>query len=260
MAEAASKEPSMEDILSSIRKIIAEEGGTEAPQSAEPEAPVAAPAMAAPSIDAQAVTQPPMAPEATVPSQVAEPPSYSDPVPTPPEAIKTMVSEMPVDHGGPADADDTVSLANIAASIQGVAQSAVADEVMASEYISEEVIETIADTPVSEEQSMHQEPVHVEMAEATPAPVVETVEPVAVSLSEEDIARDEAAFRGALMSPSADNAVTDSFDRLKRSAMDDIEAKTEAVLRPMLREWLDENLPSLVEKLVREEIERVARG
>jgi cell pole-organizing protein PopZ len=27
----------------------------------------------------------------------------------------------------------------------------------------------------------------------------------------------------------------------------------------MLKQWLDENLPSLVERLVREEIERVAR-
>ena len=34
----------------------------------------------------------------------------------------------------------------------------------------------------------------------------------------------------------------------------------EEMLRPMLREWLDENLPQLVEKLVREEIERIARG
>ena len=32
------------------------------------------------------------------------------------------------------------------------------------------------------------------------------------------------------------------------------------MLRPMLRSWLDENLPGLVERLVRAEIERVARG
>jgi cell pole-organizing protein PopZ len=34
----------------------------------------------------------------------------------------------------------------------------------------------------------------------------------------------------------------------------------EQMLRPMLQEWLDNNLPVLVERLVREEIERVARG
>ena len=32
------------------------------------------------------------------------------------------------------------------------------------------------------------------------------------------------------------------------------------MLRPMLKTWLDDNLPGLVERLVRAEIERVARG
>jgi len=34
----------------------------------------------------------------------------------------------------------------------------------------------------------------------------------------------------------------------------------EEMLRPMLTHWLDDNLPTLVERLVREEIERVSRG
>jgi cell pole-organizing protein PopZ len=34
----------------------------------------------------------------------------------------------------------------------------------------------------------------------------------------------------------------------------------EEMLRPMLSQWLDDNLPTLVERLVREEIERVSRG
>ena len=32
------------------------------------------------------------------------------------------------------------------------------------------------------------------------------------------------------------------------------------LLRPMLQQWLDDNLPVIVERLVRAEIERVARG
>jgi uncharacterized protein len=32
------------------------------------------------------------------------------------------------------------------------------------------------------------------------------------------------------------------------------------MLRPMVKTWLDDNLPTLVERLVREEIQRVARG
>jgi uncharacterized protein len=40
----------------------------------------------------------------------------------------------------------------------------------------------------------------------------------------------------------------------------DIEGVAEEMLRPMLQDWLDNNLPSLVERLVRAEIERIARG
>lgn len=32
------------------------------------------------------------------------------------------------------------------------------------------------------------------------------------------------------------------------------------MLRPMLKAWLDDNLPGIVERLVRQEIERMARG
>ena len=36
-----------------------------------------------------------------------------------------------------------------------------------------------------------------------------------------------------------------------------LEQLTREVMRPMLKEWLDENLPDLVERLVQEEIERM---
>jgi cell pole-organizing protein PopZ len=39
-----------------------------------------------------------------------------------------------------------------------------------------------------------------------------------------------------------------------------IESVARDMLRPMLKEWLDDNLPSLVERLVRAEIERLSRG
>ena len=32
------------------------------------------------------------------------------------------------------------------------------------------------------------------------------------------------------------------------------------MMRPMLKNWLDDNLPGLVERIVKTEIERVARG
>mgnify|MGYP001285338901 FL=1 len=32
------------------------------------------------------------------------------------------------------------------------------------------------------------------------------------------------------------------------------------LLRPLLKQWLDDNLPGIVETAVREEVERIARG
>ena len=39
-----------------------------------------------------------------------------------------------------------------------------------------------------------------------------------------------------------------------------LEEVVRETLRPMLKSWLDENLPRLVERMVQAEIERVARG
>lgn len=68
----------------------------------------------------------------------------------------------------------------------------------------------------------------------------------------------------ALLSSVAGDMVARSFGELAaafdsgaRRSFDEI---AEDMLRPMLQEWLDDNLPTLVERLVREEIERVARG
>ena len=66
------------------------------------------------------------------------------------------------------------------------------------------------------------------------------------------------------VSPETDAAVTASFNALSASvalqSSEMIENLTREMLRPMLKSWLDDNLPSLVERLVRAEIQRVARG
>ncbi len=67
-----------------------------------------------------------------------------------------------------------------------------------------------------------------------------------------------------ILSPDAGRRVAASFEQLSEAFMESrvkaFDTKAEEMLRPMLQEWLDENLPTLVERLVREEIERVARG
>jgi cell pole-organizing protein PopZ len=56
-----------------------------------------------------------------------------------------------------------------------------------------------------------------------------------------------------------------SFGQLSRSVRSNrpgitVEQLAEELMRPMLRQWLDENLPDMVERLVRREIERMARA
>jgi len=67
-----------------------------------------------------------------------------------------------------------------------------------------------------------------------------------------------------LMSVETDREVGASFQALAASlAAPDpqrVEEMTRDLLRPMLKSWLDENLPSLVERLVKAEIQRVARS
>jgi cell pole-organizing protein PopZ len=67
-----------------------------------------------------------------------------------------------------------------------------------------------------------------------------------------------------LVSPSTDASVASSFQSLATSMFlrdSDLIARTaREMLRPMLKQWLDDNLPVMVERLVRAEIERVARG
>jgi cell pole-organizing protein PopZ len=67
-----------------------------------------------------------------------------------------------------------------------------------------------------------------------------------------------------LVSPATDASVASSFQSLATSMFlrdsDLIARMARDMLRPMLKQWLDDNLPVMVERLVRAEIERVARG
>lgn len=69
----------------------------------------------------------------------------------------------------------------------------------------------------------------------------------------------------AILSGSSAQAVQSAFNRLADSVLTratgdrSVEDLTRELLRVMLKQWLDENLPAMVERLVREEIERVAR-
>jgi cell pole-organizing protein PopZ len=85
--------------------------------------------------------------------------------------------------------------------------------------------------------------------------------PTAAATSQPTPSRQPGApSRDPLVSPATSHAVAQSVERLKAAVADDTSAKVEQVLRPMLKEWLDKHLPAMVERIVREEIDRIARG
>ena len=67
-----------------------------------------------------------------------------------------------------------------------------------------------------------------------------------------------------LISPDASASVGAHFQALAASMIIQdsgiLQEYAKEMLRPMLKQWLDDNLPIMVERLVRVEIERVARG
>jgi cell pole-organizing protein PopZ len=127
----------------------------------------------------------------------------------------------------------------------------------------------VAPAPETAEAAPPPSPAPAPAAVAAPSPKVVWEKPVSPAAAvapapepepEEAAAVEEEPFA----SVETDAAVAASFQALsttvalQSSAM--IEGLTRDMLRPMLKSWLDDNLPSIVERLVRAEIQRVARG
>lgn len=70
--------------------------------------------------------------------------------------------------------------------------------------------------------------------------------------------------RGEMLSTSTVSAVESAFNALATTVLSNnartLEDLVKEMLRPMLKTWLDDNLPNLVERIVKAEIERVSRG
>jgi len=68
----------------------------------------------------------------------------------------------------------------------------------------------------------------------------------------------------AILSHSTVSAVESAFNTLANTVLSNnartLEDLVKEMLRPMLKSWLDDNLPGLVERIVKAEIERVSRG
>ena len=74
----------------------------------------------------------------------------------------------------------------------------------------------------------------------------------------------DATLTQPMLSQATAAAVESAFNSLASTVLGDnartLEGLVREMLRPMLKSWLDDNLPGIVERVVRAEIERVSRG
>jgi hypothetical protein len=216
---AKSQEPSMEEILASIRRIIADDDANKTvPRPPEP--PKAA-APAAPALKAAPPPPPPApAPPAVEPEESADepPPSMAEVEAAPEEA---------------ASADDQSS------DILDLTES------MATPQPAPQFRTIDGNFDVSYEDE-----------KPAPPPAPEAYRPFD--------AGERAAERNLLLSNATTAAVDSAFNTLAQTVLVQnartLEDLVREMLRPMLKTWLDDNLPGMVERLVRAEIERVSRG
>ena len=222
MSQAAKvQEPSMEEILSSIRRIIAEDDGAKPNDTPEP---AAKPSQAS----SQAPSRGPIAP---LPPRPAPSPAAAN-------------SQHRID----------AILAELDGPLKAVSKAAPA-----------EPVDEPTDDDVEAESS---EPAPSNFRTIDPAPDVVFAErpadPPPEPYAGYEAPRPSNQSPGALISTATLTAVDSAFNSLAHTVIGQnartLEDLVKEMLRPLLKVWLDDNLPGLVERIVRAEIERVSRG
>jgi len=234
---AKAQEPSMEEILASIRRIIADDDANKsAPKPPEAVVPPSPPPLPAPPPAAVAPRPAPPPPKPPAPLQkqddidavLAEIESKAPPKPTPKPAPKPAAP--------PADVLDlTEAMAAPAQSPNFRTIDGNSDVVFTDR--AEDTEAPLPPPPRVAEEPRRAPP-------PRPAPPVPSDRAL---LSNSTSAAVDAAFNTLAHTMLLNNART----------LDDL---VKDMLRPMLKNWLDDNLPGLVERIVRAEIERVSRG
>jgi len=227
---AKSQEPSMEEILASIRRIIADDDANKtAPRPAEPPPQAVAPAPAARPAPPPPVP-PPMPPRVTPPEPSLDEAVAAEPEPT-------------------ADVDDQAAdILDLTEQMAAPMPQPAPAPKPAPQF---RTIDGSFDVSYEEEKPAPQMPAH-QMPEArAPLP------------SEDNPYRGDARSN-QLLSNVTSAAVDSAFNTLAQTVLVQnartLEDLVREMLRPMLKAWLDDNLPGMVERLVRAEIERVSRG
>jgi uncharacterized protein len=219
---AKSQEPSMEEILASIRRIIADDDASKSgPRAAEPPKPAPRPAPPPPRILPEPV--PPALHVGEEPAEAAAADPFSEPVEEEPSDILDLTESMAAPAFEPAPPPPP-----------SAPQAA-----PASPPPQFRKIEALSDVGFDEGEAKQAAP-------RNDAPSFQLSAEQGL-LSRETSAAVDSAFNALAQTVLVQNART-------------LEDLVREMLRPMLKSWLDDNLPGMVERLVRAEIERVARG
>jgi len=248
------QEPSMEEILASIRRIIADDEAK--PTAEKPSSPAVAakpekPAAPAPAAKAPVMTNiPPSAiPAAQAAAAKAVPPvkPAPPPPPTPPPAAAVVSNSQDDIDAMLAGLDEATSEAEIRPASPEVEVFELTDDMAVVEpppQPSFKKVEPQDDLEFSEmaaARAMHRRPAFEPPPFESEAPAPQQI------LSRSTVSAVESAFNSLANTVLSNNART-------------LEDLVKEMLRPMLKSWLDDNLPGLVERIVKAEIERVSRG
>jgi cell pole-organizing protein PopZ len=246
MNKPASKEPSMDEILSSIRQIIADDSGPAvqpSPLHAVPSAPPKPATDPAAEDDFMAGFAADDAPLALSPSQIVAPSE-------PPEAAPAADLALPMDEPaqpGPAGDPAFVDPEDISFVSDTEAEAEPEAPVASSAPVVPPTAPPRAAAPLPPEEPTPSRP-RPSTAQAAPMP-------------DPDLSADIAE---QLLEPATGAAVRANFAKLNNLGLGNsgltIEAMMREMLRPMLKEWLDEHLPTVVERMVEREISRISRG
>lgn len=211
------QEPSMEEILASIRRIIADDEKPAAAGKA-----VVADATVAKPLSSSSVSKP-------APSAKADGANSQDDI----DAMLANLDAAAAEEGGrPAQAADEVFELTDEMAVSNATQAAF------------QKIEPQDDLEFAEIAQVAAAPPDLATAARPSNP---NAAPAAQILSHTTVSTVEAAFNSLASTVLTNNART-------------LEDLVKEMLRPMLKSWLDDNLPGLVERIVKAEIERVSRG
>jgi uncharacterized protein len=222
MTQAAkAQEPSMEEILASIRRIIADDDVSK---------PAKTPEAAPPKPPAAAVPTRPTPPAPPPKSAAPQPPPAKPPAMPAPPAPSAANSQDEID-AMLAELDQPKAAANPIATPP------------ADVFDLTEAMTAPATPPLG------------------PAPSFRTIDGTSDVVFSN---KPEPPPDRALISNQTIAAVDSAFNTLAHTVIGQnartLEDLVREMLRPMLKSWLDDNLPSMVERIVRAEIERVSRG